>query len=69
MTSYHADSHEHPRGGEQAERKGPSTQEFSLLCGDAMGNFYKGAQQQEICDHHTHVVSEDGTIGPAVATL
>jgi hypothetical protein len=46
-----------------------ATQDFSLLCGYAMGNFYKGTQQQEICDHHTHVVTEDGTMGPVVATL
>ncbi len=46
-----------------------ATEDFSLLCGYAMGNFYKGTQQQEICDHHTHVVAEDGTIGPVVATL
>ena len=46
-----------------------ASQDFSLLCGYAMGNFYKGSQQQEICDQHTHVLSEDGTIGPTVATL
>lgn len=46
-----------------------ASQDFSLLCGYAMGNFYKGTQQQEICSHHTHVVSEDGTMGPVLATL
>ena len=33
---------------------------FSLLCGYAIGNFYKGGQE-EICRHHTHVVSPDGS--------
>ena len=28
--------------------------EFSLLCGYAMGNFYKDAEKREICSHHTH---------------
>jgi hypothetical protein len=35
-------------------------QAFSLLCGYAMGHFYKDANVQEICRHHTHVVSADG---------
>lgn len=37
------------------------TQSFSLLCGYAMGNFYKAAAVEEICSHHSHVVSEAGT--------
>jgi hypothetical protein len=37
-----------------------NTQAFSLLCGYAMGHFYKDANFQEICGHHTHVVSADG---------
>jgi hypothetical protein len=37
-----------------------NTQSFSLLCGYAMGQFYKDANFQEICRHHTHVVSADG---------
>jgi hypothetical protein len=28
--------------------------EFSLLCGYAMGNFYKDVERREICSHHTH---------------
>jgi hypothetical protein len=36
------------------------THDFSLLCGYAMGNFYKDAQIEEICDQHTHVVSATG---------
>jgi hypothetical protein len=34
---------------------------FSLLCGYAMGNFYKDASVQEVCRQHTHTVSADGT--------
>ena len=33
---------------------------FSLLCGYSMGNFYKDAAVDDICSHHTHVVSEAG---------
>jgi hypothetical protein len=33
---------------------------FSLLCGYAMGNFYKDAAVEEICSHHSHVVSDSG---------
>jgi hypothetical protein len=36
------------------------TKDFSLLCGYAMGNFYKGAQQHEICAQHTHVIGDEG---------
>ena len=38
------------------------TKDFSLLCGYAMGNFYKGSQQYEICAQHTHVVGDDGRV-------
>jgi hypothetical protein len=34
---------------------------FGLLCGYAMGNFYKGASTDEICNLHSHVVSETGS--------
>ena len=33
---------------------------FALLCGYAMGNFYKNAAVEDICSHHSHVVSEAG---------
>jgi MEDS: MEthanogen/methylotroph, DcmR Sensory domain len=33
---------------------------FSLMCGYAMGHFYKDANFADICSHHTHVVSADG---------
>jgi hypothetical protein len=42
------------------------THDFSLLCGYAMGNFYKDASVGDICHHHTHVVASDGS---ACATL
>jgi hypothetical protein len=37
-----------------------NTNRFSLLCGYAMGSFYKAAAVDEICSHHTHVVSSGG---------
>ena len=39
-----------------------NTEAFSLLCGYAMGHFYKDAHFDEICRHHTHVVSADGEV-------
>jgi MEDS: MEthanogen/methylotroph, DcmR Sensory domain len=41
------------------------TESFSLLCGYAMGQFYKDARFKdahiaEICAQHSHVVSQDG---------
>jgi hypothetical protein len=33
---------------------------FSLLCGYAMGNFYKDSAVDDICSHHSHVVSDTG---------
>ena len=38
------------------------TYEFELLCGYAMGSFYKDTAVEEICDQHTHVGSERGEI-------
>jgi hypothetical protein len=37
-----------------------NTHSFKLLCGYAMGNFYKGAAIEEIKRHHSHVVNEQG---------
>lgn len=34
--------------------------DFSLLCGYAMGNFYKDAAVEDICRQHSHVVSVEG---------
>jgi hypothetical protein len=39
-----------------------NTQTFSLLCGYAMGSFYKDAHVADICGQHSHVVSADGTV-------
>ena len=33
---------------------------FSLLCGYAMGNFYKDSNVDDICGQHSHVVSAGG---------
>jgi hypothetical protein len=33
---------------------------FSLLCGYSMGNFYKDAAVEDICSHHSHVLSGAG---------
>jgi MEDS: MEthanogen/methylotroph, DcmR Sensory domain len=35
--------------------------EFSLMCGYAMGNFYKDASVMDVCRQHTHLVHSDGT--------
>ena len=35
---------------------------FALLCGYAMGNFYKDATIHDVCRHHTHVVSDTGAV-------
>ena len=43
-----------------------ATHEFSLLCGYAMGNFYKDANTEEICSHHSHVVSDTGKFAPTL---
>jgi hypothetical protein len=36
-------------------------QAFSLLCGYAMGDFYKDSNFDDICGQHSHVVSADGS--------
>lgn len=38
-----------------------NTQRFSLLCGYAMGAFYKDSNFGDICAQHTHVLAADGT--------
>jgi hypothetical protein len=40
--------------------------DFSLLCGYAMGNFYKDVTIDEVCRHHTHIVSGGGEAFPTV---
>jgi DcmR-like sensory protein len=42
-----------------------ATQEFSLLCGYAMGNFYKDATLQAIHQQHSHVVNATGLTAKA----
>jgi hypothetical protein len=37
-----------------------NTHDFSLLCGYAMGNFYKDATIEDVCRHHTHIVAPTG---------
>jgi hypothetical protein len=37
-----------------------NTHAFKLLCGYAMGNFYKGAAIEEIKRQHSHVVNDKG---------
>jgi len=41
-----------------------NTRRFSLLCGYAIGSFYKDAHFDDVCAQHTHVVAPDG---PAAA--
>jgi hypothetical protein len=44
------------------------TDDFSLLCGYAMGNFYKDASLAEIHQHHSHVVAGQGLVAHAQRT-
>lgn len=37
-----------------------NTRSFSLLCGYCMGNFYKQGAYEEICSHHTDVITVTG---------
>ena len=39
-----------------------NTHDFSLLCGYAMGQFYKDATIDDVCRHHTHVISASGEV-------
>ena len=41
--------------------------DFGLLCGYAMGNFYKDSTLDDIKRQHTHLVPTDG--GAAIPTL
>jgi len=42
-----------------------ASRDFSLLCGYAMGNFYKDASIDLICQQHTHVIGAEGAAGQA----
>lgn len=37
-----------------------ASESFSLLCGYAIGHFYKEVDVDQVCGHHTHVVSTNG---------
>jgi MEDS: MEthanogen/methylotroph, DcmR Sensory domain len=45
------------------------TNEFSLLCGYSMGNFYKEAGRNAIHHQHTHTVSEHGHFVPCSSPM
>ena len=45
------------------------THDFSLLCGYAMGHFYKDLGMRDVCAHHSHVVSAESTLNPAGASV
>jgi hypothetical protein len=38
------------------------TRDFSLLCGYAMGNFYKDAGMRDVCAQHSHVLSAESAL-------
>ncbi|HEY2905968.1 MAG TPA: MEDS domain-containing protein [Vicinamibacterales bacterium] len=38
------------------------TEDFSLLCGYAMGSFYKDAGMRDICAQHSHVVPAESAL-------
>lgn len=42
------------------------THVFSLLCGYAMGNFYKDAGMRDICSQHSHVIPAESRLNPSV---
>jgi hypothetical protein len=41
------------------------THDFSLLCGYAMGSFYKDAGMRDICAQHSHVIPADNALKAA----
>jgi hypothetical protein len=42
--------------------------EFSLLCGYALGHFYKDAGMRDICAQHSHVIPADRALTPGAGT-
>jgi len=38
------------------------THDFSLLCGYAMGNFYKHAGMRDVCAQHSHVIAAESRL-------
>ncbi len=45
------------------------TKSYSLLCGYAMGHFYKNAKLDEVCAQHTHVDVDGPNVASALARL
>lgn len=43
------------------------THDFSLLCGYAMGSFYKDAGMRAVCAQHSHVLAADNGLNPVAA--
>ena len=43
------------------------THDFSLLCGYAMGSFYKDAGMRDICSHHSHVIAAENALNHRAA--
>ena len=39
-----------------------NTEDFKLLCGYAMGNFYKGAAIEDIRSQHSHLIGRNGDV-------
>lgn len=44
-----------------------ATKDFSLICGYAMGNFFKDAERVEVCAQHTHLLTDDAQAQPITA--
>ena len=44
------------------------THDFSLLCGYAMGSFYKDSYRSAIHHQHSHIVSSDGAVASAAGS-
>jgi hypothetical protein len=42
--------------------------DFSLLCGYAMGSFYKDGGMRDICAQHSHVIPAESALDTAVET-
>jgi len=41
------------------------THDFSLLCGYAMGHFYKDAGMRDVCAQHSHVIAAESPLTPS----
>jgi hypothetical protein len=45
------------------------THDFSLLCGYAMGSFYKDAGMRDVCAQHSHVIPADSALTPPAVSI